>query len=80
MEVPLDATGHPCARIRLDHTVSPGVITNRTSFKEWCKDHMQIKISDLSLDLNMSTLAGLSDLVEDEVIPEPLPMQVNLLC
>jgi hypothetical protein len=41
---------------------------------------MQIKISDLSLDLNMSTLAGLSDLVEDEVIPEPLPMQVNLLC
>jgi hypothetical protein len=77
MDIPLDAAGHPCARIRLDHTVNPGVITNRTSFKEWCKDHIQIKVNDLSLDLNMSTVAGLADLVEDEVIPQPLPMLVS---
>jgi hypothetical protein len=80
MEVPLDATGHPCAQIRLNHTVCPGVIANRTSFKEWCKDNVEIKVNDLSLDLNMSTVTGLADLVEDEVIPEPLPMRVSFLC
>jgi len=80
MEVPLDAAGRPCARIRMDHTVSPGVIVNRTSFKDWCKDYMEIKVNDLHLDLNMSTVTGLAELVEDEVIPQPLLMQVSFLC
>ncbi|XP_033611265.1 UHRF1-binding protein 1-like isoform X3 [Cryptotermes secundus] len=78
MEVPMDATGHPRARIRLNHTVNPGEIVDRSSFKEWCKDHMEIKVNDLSLDLSMSTVAGLADLVEDEVIPQPFPMQMVL--
>jgi hypothetical protein len=73
MEVPLDAAGRPCAQIRLNHTVSPGVIVNRTSFKE-------IKVNDLRLDLSMSTVTGLAELFEDEVIPQPFPMQVSFLC
>jgi hypothetical protein len=28
----------------------------------------------------MSTVTGLADLVEDEVIPQPLPMQVSCQC
>jgi hypothetical protein len=40
---------------------------------------MEIKVNDLSLDLSMSTVTGLADLVEDEVIPQPLPMQVSFL-
>lgn len=79
MEVPMDATGQPRARIRLNHTVNPGKIVDRSSFKEWCKDYMEIKVNDLSLDLSMSTVTGLADLVEDEVIPQPLPMQVSFL-
>lgn len=71
MEVPLDAAGRPCAQIRLNHTVSPGVIVNRTSFKE-------IKVNDLRLDLSMSTVTGLAELFEDEVIPQPFPMQMRL--
>jgi hypothetical protein len=39
---------------------------------------VEIKVNDLSLDLNMSTVTGLADLVEDEVIPQPHPMQVSL--
>jgi hypothetical protein len=77
MEAPMDATGHPCARIRLNRTVNPGEIVDRSSFKEWCKDYVEIKVNDLSLDLNMSTVTGLADLVEDEVIPQPHPMQVS---
>jgi len=56
------------------------VIVNRTSFKDWRKDYMEIKVNDLHLDLNMSTVTGLAELVEDEVIPQPLPMQVSFLC
>lgn len=41
---------------------------------------MEIKVNDLSLDLSMSTVTGLADLVEDEVIPQPLPMQVSCQC
>jgi hypothetical protein len=80
MEVPLDAAGCPCTRLRLNHTVSPGVTVNRTSFKDWCKDYMEIKVNDLCLELNMSTVTGLAELIEDEVIPQPLPMQVSFLC
>lgn len=77
MEVPLDAAGRPCALVRMNHTVSPGVIVNRTSFKDWCKDYMEMKLNGLHLDLNMSTVIGLAELVEDEVITQPLPMQVS---
>ncbi|PSN57246.1 hypothetical protein C0J52_02546 [Blattella germanica] len=76
MEVPLDATGHPRARIRLDHSVNPGVIVDRSSFKDWCKDNVDIKVGDLNLELNMSTVTGLTDLVEDELMPQPLPIEV----
>ncbi|KAJ9601040.1 hypothetical protein L9F63_000775, partial [Diploptera punctata] len=53
-EVPLDAAGHPRARIRLNHT--------------------EIQV----LELNMSTLTGLTDLIEDEIIPQPLPLNMIL--
>lgn len=33
-------------------------------------------VTDLSLGLLMSTVTGLIDLIEDEIIPQPLPMKV----
>lgn len=39
---------------------------------------MDIRVKDLSLDMSMSTVIGLSDLAEDEIISKPLPMEVLL--
>jgi hypothetical protein len=42
---------------------------------------MEMKLNGLHLDLNMSTVIGLAELVEDEVITQPHPMQVSFfLC
>lgn len=35
-------------------------------------------MKDLTLDLSMSTVIGLNDLAEDEIISKPLPMEVLL--
>lgn len=35
-------------------------------------------VKDLYLTLNMSTVAGLTDFVEDEVIVPPIPLNVSL--
>ena len=41
------------------------------------KDHVDIKVSNVPLTLAMSSVAGLADLVEDEIIPKPIPMEVS---
>jgi len=37
---------------------------------------VDVRVSDLNLQLSMSTVIGLGDLAEDEIIPKPLPMKV----
>lgn len=39
---------------------------------------MDIKVSDVNLSLTMSTVIGLGDLLEDEVEPRPLPVEILL--
>ena len=39
---------------------------------------VHVKIKDLDLNLSMSTVIGLGDLAEDEVIPAPIPMDIEL--
>lgn len=39
---------------------------------------MDIKVSDVNLSLTMSTVIGLGDLTEDEVVPRPLPVEILL--
>lgn len=51
---------------------------DRDNLKKLFKDMLVIRVTDLYLDLSMSTATGLADLVEDEIIPIPLPMQVYL--
>lgn len=35
------------------------------------------EVADLNLTLMMSTVTNLVDLIEDEIVPEPLPMEVS---
>lgn len=46
--------------------------------KKLFRDLLTIKVADLYLDLSMSTVTGLADLAEDEIIPIPMPMQISL--
>ena len=38
---------------------------------------VDIKVQNLPLQFYLSTLTGLADLVEDEIIPTPIPMKVG---
>lgn len=44
----------------------------------WFAHKVDIKVSDVSLSLTMSTVIGLGDLTEDEIIPRPLPVEILL--
>lgn len=35
-------------------------------------------MKDINMDLSMSTVIGLADLAEDEIITPPMPVSVNL--
>ena len=40
---------------------------------------LELRAQNLPLQFNMSTVTGLGDLVEDEFLPTPLPMEVGYL-
>ncbi|XP_047351332.1 UHRF1-binding protein 1-like isoform X1 [Vespa velutina] len=42
------------------------------------EDTLDINVTDVSMTLSMSSVTGLADLAEDEIIPKPIPMQVYL--
>lgn len=46
--------------------------------RSWFNHKLDVRCNDLSLALSMSTVIGLSDLSEDEIISKPLPMEVLL--
>ncbi|XP_063237509.1 bridge-like lipid transfer protein family member 3A isoform X2 [Bacillus rossius redtenbacheri] len=76
-DAPVDATSSAHVRLRLDHAVCPdGEARDRQDFRRWCRDDVRVTLADLQLQLNMSTVLGLADLVEDELLPQPIPMQV----
>lgn len=72
-------------KLRLDHTLAlPSSksmmdldFTHRENLAKLYKDMLTIDVRDLYLTLNMSTVIGLADLAEDEIIPIPLPMKVR---
>lgn len=47
-------------------------------FFRWFNHKLDVRCKDLNLALSMSTVIGLSDLSEDEIISTPLPMEVLL--
>lgn len=40
------------------------------------EDKLEINVTDVAMTLSMSSVTGLADLAEDEIIPKPIPMQV----
>ncbi|XP_015435218.1 PREDICTED: UHRF1-binding protein 1 [Dufourea novaeangliae] len=53
-------------------------IHNRQSVLDLFEDKLDVKGNDISMALSMSSITGLADLIEDEIIPKPIPMQVYL--
>lgn len=45
----------------------------------WISHHAEIRVKDINLDLSMSTVIGLGDLAEDEVISPPMPVTVSAI-
>ncbi|KAJ6647453.1 UHRF1-binding protein 1-like [Pseudolycoriella hygida] len=72
----------PCVQLRLDELLTPpenvGKITDKKSVLRWFSHNVEIRIKDLTLDLSMSTVVGIGDLVEDEIIAKPLPLEILL--
>uniref|UniRef100_A0A1B6E5E8 Uncharacterized protein n=1 Tax=Clastoptera arizonana TaxID=38151 RepID=A0A1B6E5E8_9HEMI len=81
-EMPINVGSKPKICARLDHRVlpmSPGSWENNAAAKDsWFDNLLTLKISNSELDLSLSTISGLSDLVEDEVISKPLAMEISL--
>lgn len=50
---------------------------DRENLAKIFKDLLTVEVRDLALTLNMSTVIGMADLAEDEIIPIPLPMRVS---
>lgn len=42
------------------------------------EDKIEAKVSEVPLTMAMSFATGLADLVEDEIIPKPIPLKVSL--
>lgn len=81
----MDTAGHPRLQLRLDHELLSEYQSGATKLKgpwdrlcmqSWFNDLLEVHVTDLPLRLSMSTVTGLTDLIEDEIIPQPLPMEV----
>ncbi|XP_025997065.1 UHRF1-binding protein 1-like isoform X5 [Solenopsis invicta] len=42
------------------------------------EDKLEIRVANVEMALSMSSVTGLADLAEDEIIPKPIPMQIYL--
>lgn len=51
---------------------------NSFLFGSWFQRKLDIRVEDLALKLSMSSVIGLSDLIEDEIIAKPLPTDIIL--
>ncbi|KAH8263538.1 hypothetical protein KR044_010264, partial [Drosophila immigrans] len=79
---PYNPEAPPCIRLRLEETLNmpkeiEGII-DRKRIQSWFTHHAEIRVKDISLDLSMSTVIGLGDLAEDEIISPPMPVTINL--
>ena len=52
---------------------------NKESVMDLFEDNIKVSVTDIPLALNMSSVTGLADLFEDEIMPKPIPTQVKLL-
>lgn len=52
-------------------------IKDKESLKKLFNDLLIIDVRELNLNLTMSTVTGLADLAEDEIITTPIPLEVT---
>lgn len=79
----LASTEPCCLKLRLDTTVeqlSPGAEEPRgisgAPLPVLIKPFLKGQVADVTLAMQMSTVTGLIDLIEDEIMQPPLPMEV----
>lgn len=67
-------------KISLDRQMSSDDIDlrDKANVMALFEDRLEVKVADVPLTLSMSSVTGLTDLAEDEVIPKPIPMQIYL--
>ena len=83
-DVTADDTATSRVKLRVDHRAklpsSKSITEVNFADKDYIgklfEDFVDVQVNDLNLELSMSTVTGLADLVEDEVVPVPIPMQV----
>lgn len=80
---PHNSEATPCIAIRFEEELNlpddlTGVV-DKTSVANFFERKLNIKVTDFKLpSIQMSTVIGLADLAEDEVIAPPIPMSVEL--
>lgn len=66
--------------LRFVHLVAASILRPIKQFKfnrnRWFSHNVEVRVKDLTLDLSMSTVVGMGDLAEDEIISQPLPLEV----
>lgn len=86
VDIPANSNTTTKVKLRLDHDVILDLLptiknidmNDKNNLRKLFKDVLSIQINDIDLDLNMSTVTGLADLTEDEIIPIQIPIQVFL--
>ncbi|XP_053673810.1 bridge-like lipid transfer protein family member 3A [Anopheles nili] len=72
----------PCVAIRLEEELTLPAdsckITDKKTILSWFQRKLNVEVKDIDLQLSMSTVVGLADLAEDEMIPTPIPMEVTV--
>ncbi|KAK2582855.1 hypothetical protein KPH14_008937 [Odynerus spinipes] len=53
-------------------------LLDKPSLMDLFEDKLEITVTDVAMTLSMSSVTGLADLAEDEIIPKPIPMEVFL--
>lgn len=51
-------------------------VHNKQSVLDLFEDKLEVEVTNISLALAMSSITGLTDLIEDEIIPRPIALQV----
>ncbi|XP_030238597.1 UHRF1-binding protein 1-like isoform X3 [Drosophila navojoa] len=79
---PYNPEAPPCIKLRLEETLNmpkkiDGLI-DRKRIQSWFTHHAEIHVKDINMDLSMSTVIGLADLAEDEIITPPMPVSIYL--
>lgn len=75
------AAPQDCSRLsEQDTSRTSGInIHDKESVMNLFKDKLEMRIANIGTTLSMSSVTGLADLIEDEIIPNPIPMQVGIL-